>query len=385
MRKNLLLLTTISFGLFTFLNAQEKQPTGVLWQDDFNDTAEDPSAFSNLGWARFFDSQGLVGATVGQRDDNLYLQSGIFQFVVGAGIALTNGTPTFDTSDTSGTEAALLKNDYSSPNQVMTFRFNLEKITPEKVTLFVLATRILQSPKVDTVAFTVGDMQNSPAYTFSFDALQDTIAVARYDAPLQAIAPATWSYFGKESFAFEDSTWYWAKCYLYEGDMKLKVWSGEKSEEPEGWLLEGSDAEPRVGGQWTAFGLLGLPPGAGETGDIVRIDDVTMEGFDPTTSVAEDVVSPQKFHLAQNYPNPFNPETEISFALDSPGQTTLEVFTIIGQKVRTLVNANLNAGEYRLRFNARDDAGRSLSSGVYFYKLRHSSGLRSTKKMLLLR
>jgi subtilisin family serine protease len=90
-------------------------------------------------------------------------------------------------------------------------------------------------------------------------------------------------------------------------------------------------------------------------------------------------VIPSRPDLAQNYPNPFNPATTISFSVPASGAVTLSVFSILGERVATLVNEHLDAGEYTTKFNA---AG--LSSGIYFYTLSTGS-VSISKKMLLIR
>ncbi len=86
-----------------------------------------------------------------------------------------------------------------------------------------------------------------------------------------------------------------------------------------------------------------------------------------------------KTELFQNYPNPFNPTTEISFSIRVKGITSLEVYNILGQKVATIVNKELNAGSHKYQF----DASR-LTSGIYFYKLQ-STSYSNIKKMLLIK
>ncbi len=94
--------------------------------------------------------------------------------------------------------------------------------------------------------------------------------------------------------------------------------------------------------------------------------------------------APMALRLDQNLPNPFNPKTMIRFALPNTGQARLDVFDVEGRRVRVLANGNHDAGEYELSWDGRDDAGRSLSSGVYFYRLQ-AEDLNQTRKMLLLK
>lgn len=86
-----------------------------------------------------------------------------------------------------------------------------------------------------------------------------------------------------------------------------------------------------------------------------------------------------KFYLAQNFPNPFNPSTTISFSLKNKKNVSLKVFDITGKEITTLINSELQAGEYSVVFDAPE-----LSSGVYFYRLQ-ADDYSETKKFILLR
>jgi hypothetical protein len=83
--------------------------------------------------------------------------------------------------------------------------------------------------------------------------------------------------------------------------------------------------------------------------------------------------------LHQNYPNPFNPGTNISYQLSKSGNVLLEVYSLNGQLISTLVNSFQTAGNYTIYFNASN-----LSSGVYLYKISGNDFI-SVKKMLLLK
>lgn len=108
--------------------------------------------------------------------------------------------------------------------------------------------------------------------------------------------------------------------------------------------------------------------------------------FVATAFVANDdaLQVPTALRLGQNYPNPFNPHTTITFALGKDAATSLSIFNTRGQKVRTLVNAPLTMGSHSITWDGRDDSGRALASGLYFYRL-SSDGKAQTKKMLLMK
>ena len=108
-------------------------------------------------------------------------------------------------------------------------------------------------------------------------------------------------------------------------------------------------------------------------------------GSESTSSDAQTATAlPTAFRLDQNFPNPFNPSTTITYALQQPAVVHLAVFNVLGQEVRTLVNALQPAGEYGFRWNARDAAGGFMSSGVYLYRL-NVDGVVQTRTMQLLK
>jgi hypothetical protein len=123
--------------------------------------------------------------------------------------------------------------------------------------------------------------------------------------------------------------------------------------------------------------------------DDVYIDAITWRGMSGT-SVADLLVSlnkltegpasvPEKFLLEQNRPNPFNPSTDISFSLPEASHVTLEVFNVVGQKVATLVDNRLEAGEYTYTWDGSDAA-----SGVYLYRIT-TENIVETRKMILMK
>lgn len=93
---------------------------------------------------------------------------------------------------------------------------------------------------------------------------------------------------------------------------------------------------------------------------------------------------PETYTLGQNTPNPFNPNTSIEFALPRSGQVKVEVFNILGQKVRTLVDENLKAGFKRVDWDGTDDGGQSVASGIYLYRMT-ANDFSETKKMVLMK
>jgi pimeloyl-ACP methyl ester carboxylesterase len=93
----------------------------------------------------------------------------------------------------------------------------------------------------------------------------------------------------------------------------------------------------------------------------------------------DQVVVPDGFALKQNYPNPFNPATVIEFNLPEASQIELKIYDLLGRKVATLVDTELQAGRYKKRFNAEN-----LANGLYIYRLSSPYGELS-KKMLYIK
>jgi hypothetical protein len=99
----------------------------------------------------------------------------------------------------------------------------------------------------------------------------------------------------------------------------------------------------------------------------------------PVNAVGEDIQQPKDFSLSQNYPNPFNARTNIEFELTKPANVNLVVYDIVGARVATLLNDNMESGKHQINW----DASR-IASGVYYYTLR-ANGSEVTKKMTLLK
>lgn len=102
------------------------------------------------------------------------------------------------------------------------------------------------------------------------------------------------------------------------------------------------------------------------------------------TGVNDLMQIPSVYVLHQNYPNPFNPHTTIIYSIPRMSHTTLKIYDVSGSLVRVLISGLMEAGVHREIWDGRDDHGREVSSGVYFYRLRVGS-YTDTKKLVLLR
>ena len=114
-------------------------------------------------------------------------------------------------------------------------------------------------------------------------------------------------------------------------------------------------------------------------------DEVAITISDPAAAKAAVQTLPEAFALADNFPNPFNPATTIQYALPQAADVELTVYNLVGQPVRTLVAEHQSAGHYAVEWDATNDSGHSLSSGMYFYRLQAGEEFLEVKKMLLLK
>jgi hypothetical protein len=102
----------------------------------------------------------------------------------------------------------------------------------------------------------------------------------------------------------------------------------------------------------------------------------------PPVGIAEKNI-PAAFYLHQNYPNPFNPETHIQFNLAHRVKVKLEIYNVLGQRVRTLVDSDMAPGKHEMLWDGRNDAGNRVSSGMYFYRLQAGDYVKSRKMILI--
>jgi len=144
-----------------------------------------------------------------------------------------------------------------------------------------------------------------------------------------------------------------------------------------------------------------LPDGNGNTLELIDpdLDNTLPENWQASlgngtpgepnsegVSAEDENIPSSKTTLSGNYPNPFNPTTTISFEISgsSPQKIELTIYNTKGQKVKTLLNENLQSGKHSIVWNGVDDNGKLLSSGVYFYRLKTNSGSQ-TRKMILMK
>ncbi len=123
---------------------------------------------------------------------------------------------------------------------------------------------------------------------------------------------------------------------------------------------------------------------------ITDIQDITvdfsmeMSYNGPLAIAGEIVLQPDEFIIHRAYPNPFNPTTTLKYEMGSAGPVSIDVLDVSGRKIRSLYNGIQSPGQHEIRWDARDDRGRSMSSGVYLFKV-NVNGKQQTAKTLLLK
>ena len=114
---------------------------------------------------------------------------------------------------------------------------------------------------------------------------------------------------------------------------------------------------------------------------------VALSGTGISTGNDLDLI-PTVTELTGNYPNPFNPTTKVNFSLKADSKVSLSIYNVRGQRVKTLVAGNMQAGYHSIVWDGRDDNGKSVSSGVYFSGFDAADKIgdyTSVKKMILLK
>ncbi len=155
-----------------------------------------------------------------------------------------------------------------------------------------------------------------------------------------------------------------------------------------GWKLVRWDLQRDTVGSWIGNGQLEAPLGfdsyqitrtpGGKILGTLYFDDLQYARYIPVGIEPESSGLPAEYGLAQNYPNPFNPGTVIKFSLPSKSTVTLDVYSVLGEKVASLINSEMDGGTYNYRFDATD-----LPGGVYIYRLSTGFGVISRKMLLL--
>jgi immune inhibitor A len=213
-----------------------------------------------------------------------------------------------------------------------------------------------------------------------------------YDTGLPAQGLLIWHI--DESKATNEAEWYPGLSGSNHYEVALEQADGLYQLELD--VNSGNSGDPFPGSTLnTTFSAISLPSSDSYTGGATVVGVTNISSSASTMSADlivgiaagidnEETTLPDNFELSQNYPNPFNPETVIRFNLPVGSEITLDVYNVMGQKVQSLVDGFVEAGEHQISWDATNSNGHLVGSGVYFYKLNTATGAQS-KKMILVR
>jgi len=184
---------------------------------------------------------------------------------------------------------------------------------------------------------------------------------------------------------------FWAKSYTAQyGLERFKVGVSTTGTNPNNFTIISGASYIEAPTAWTeytydlsSYGRVPIYVGIQCVSDdafIFFVDDVVVGGTpsdDPTVPVIAT-------ELHGNYPNPFNPETTITYSVKTAEPVTIGIYNVKGQLVKTLVNETKEAGNHSVVWRGDDNSGRSVSSGVYYYKM-NAGKYSSTRKMILMK
>ncbi len=137
-----------------------------------------------------------------------------------------------------------------------------------------------------------------------------------------------------------------------------------------------------------------LTPFSGFVGNIsivITVSDGELSASDTLLLVVEPAVGiadwedgvPVTFDITQNYPNPFNPNTTFKFSLPKATDVRLTIYNVLGQKVRTLINARYQSGVHEIQWDGTNDFGMPAATGVYIYRFEAGSFIKVMKMTLM--
>lgn len=280
-------------------------------------------------------------------------------------------------------------------------------------------------------AVLVSDRWGNPASAYLFDGVNDNISIASSSSLnfQNSITINFWikvgEFYERESYPLSHGNWEnrW-KISITNKRLRwtLKSNTGIKDLDSETELVintlynvtvlyNGSDFEIYINGNLDAFtefsgSILTTPislmigqvlPGNTQYNFKGVLDDIRIYNYalsynniqslyDFVNNVEDELdnQTPQQFNLVQNYPNPFNSQTKIKFEIPISSKIRVDIFNILGQKVRTLLNDQKEPGYYSINWNGQNDFGEAVNSGIYLLKL-SSELYSSAMKMVLLK
>ncbi|MBN2282053.1 MAG: T9SS type A sorting domain-containing protein [Candidatus Marinimicrobia bacterium] len=121
-----------------------------------------------------------------------------------------------------------------------------------------------------------------------------------------------------------------------------------------------------------------------------QLEDVSLDGKTTKHEIVQIIIdelpaNPEYFSLEKCYPNPFNPSTNIGFKVGSTAKIQITIYDILGNHIKTLTHQSFEPGNYKVTWNATDEANNSVSAGIYIYRMETDQGFAQTSKMILIK
>ena len=185
-----------------------------------------------------------------------------------------------------------------------------------------------------------------------------------------------------------DGEWVLSTAYGYQ-DSHYAIFWAYNLKEHNSYFFVVTGAETAEMGTWSPSGLQYCYTryiSTTKNGSVVNKPAIYIDNFQsasfsqPTAETAQ----PHTFKLLGNYPNPFNPSTTIQFSLSATGRAELDIYNMLGQKIRSLVSERLEAGTHSVVWNGRDQNNKPVSSGIYVARLK-MEGKVETRRMTLVK
>jgi hypothetical protein len=194
----------------------------------------------------------------------------------------------------------------------------------------------------------------------------------KFQKPVYALHSFDWyPEYDTLKYAVRDSL-YWS----YANNKQINSYTNVPSSDGQVVIIYFDDATINPSSNYDVFFAYALA--TTQDSVVTMLNEAETKFNDFITPVEKIVNIPADYELYQNYPNPFNPSTNIKFSIPKSDFVTLNVYNLLGQKVATLVENELTAGTYNVKFDANN-----LNSGIYFYELRTSSYSVSRKMLLV--
>ena len=222
------------------------------------------------------------------------------------------------------------------------------------------------------------DLQNTPPSGFNLLSPADGSVISIRPTNLDSLIMFVWTPSGDADGDELEYTWMWVQPGAWYG--ADTVTTSNTMNISLGYVYDQITSHGDTSGSW--MWVVEVTDGVDTTGSE---PGYMMVDWDISEMLAIDDASlPEAFALHNNYPNPFNPVTNISFDIPEVAEVTLEIYNVMGQKVRTLAQGQHEPGRYKIQWNATNDYGQALSSGMYIYRIQAGDFV-SVKKLVLIK